>query len=131
MKDLHIKGTGNSPTFDFNYEKGELEIKGRSYPENAFGIYEPALQWLEEYTKNPKTLTTMNFSLEYFNTSSSKVILEIFTRLKILHTGGNTIIVKWHYEEVDSKLREEGEIFGELVKFPIEFVVLKEYVYEK
>jgi hypothetical protein len=128
MKDFQIKGTINSPTFDFNFEKGELEIKGRSYPENAFDIYEPALLWLEEYAKNSKPLTTLNFSLEYFNTSSSKIILEIMRKIKTLQTNGNTIIIRWHYEEIDSRLREEGEIFAELIRFPIEFVELKEYV---
>jgi len=64
--------------------------------------------------------------LEYFNTSSSKIILEILKQLKTLHVGSNIVIIKWHYEEVDTKLREEGEIFSELVKFSIEFVVLNE-----
>ena len=51
MNDLQIKGTIKSPTFDFNYEKEELNIKGRSHPEDVITVYKPALQWLEEYSK--------------------------------------------------------------------------------
>ena len=127
MENLQIKGTIKSPTLDFNYENGVLAISGRSHPEHAINIYEPALQWLDEYAKNPKSQTTVNVSLEYFNTSSSKVIFDIFRRLEKLHAGGNNIIVKWHYEEDDDDLREEGEMFSELVKVPIELVSVKEF----
>ncbi len=49
------------------------------------------------------------------------------TVLTKLHAGGNNIIVKWHYEEDDDDLREEGEMFSELVKVPIELVSVKEF----
>lgn len=127
MENLHIKGTIKSPTLDFNYEKGVLDISGRSHPEHAINIYEPALQWLDEYAKNPRPDTTVNVSLEYFNTSSSKVIFDIFRRLEKLHAAGNKIVVKWHYEEDDDDLKEEGEMFSELVKVPIELVSVKEF----
>jgi len=126
MNDLQIKGTIKSPTFDFNYEKGELNIKGRSHPEDVLTVYKPVLQWLEEYSKNPKPITTVNITLEYFNTSSSKVILEIFRQLKKLQDAGNSVIVKWYYAESDHELRDDGEMFSDMVKLPIELVVLKE-----
>jgi len=128
MNGLQIKGTIKSPTFDFNYEKGELEIKGRSHPEDVLTVYEPALRWVEDYSKNPKQLTTANFSLEYYNTSSSKVILEIFRQLKKLQDAGNSVIVKWHYAEADDDLREAGEMLNDLVNIPFELVVIKENI---
>ncbi len=127
MENLHIKGTIKSPTLDFSYEKGVLDISGRSHPEHAINIYEPALQWLDEYAKNPKSETTVNVSLEYFNTSSSKVIFDIFRRLEKLHAGGSKVVVKWHYEEDDDDLKDEGEMFSELVKVPIELIPVKEF----
>ena len=127
MENLHIKGTIKSPTLEFDFDNGVLAISGRSHPEHAINIYEPALQWLDEYSKNPKPLTIVNVSLEYFNTSSSKVIFDIFRRLEKLHAAGNKVLVKWHYEEDDDDLREEGEMFSELVKVPIELVSVKEF----
>ena len=127
MENLHIKGTIKSPTLDFNYENGVLDISGRSHPEHAINIYEPALQWLDEYAKNPKSETTVNVSLEYFNTSSSKVIFDIFRRLEKLHAGGSKVVVKWHYEEDDDDLKDEGEMFSELVKVPLELIPVKEF----
>ena len=128
MNVLKIKGTVKSPTFDFNYEKGNLDIKERSHPEDAITVYEPALRWLEEYSQNPKPITTVNFTLEYFNTSSSKVILEIFRQLKKLQEEGNNVIVKWHYAEVDDDLRNDGKMLSEIVEISIELVELKENI---
>ena len=128
MNDLKIKGTIKSPTFDFNYEKGELNITGRSHPEDVNTVYEPALRWLEEYSKNPKPITTANFILEYYNTSSSKIILEIFRQLKALQDAGNNVVVNWHYVEADEDLRDDGVMLGEIVKLPIELVVIKESI---
>lgn len=127
MENLHIKGTIKSPTLDFNYEKGVLDISGRSHPEHAISVYESALQWLDDYAKAPKTETTVSVSLEYFNTSSSKVIFDIFRRLEKIHASGSKIKVKWYYEEDDDDLREEGEMFSELVKIPIELISVKEF----
>ncbi len=127
MENLHIKGNIKSPTLEFNFEKGVLDIYGRSHPEHAINIYEPALHWLDEYSKNPKPETTVNVSLEYFNTSSSKVIFDIFKRLEKLHASGNKVTVKWHYEEDDDDLREEGEMFSELIKVPVELIAVKEF----
>jgi|ERR1035437_8894522 hypothetical protein len=126
MENLYIKGTIKSPTFDFNYEKGELNITGRSHPEDVNTVYKPALRWLEKYIKNPKPITTVNFILEYYNTSSSKIILEIFRELKAFQDTGNNVIVNWHYAEADEDLRDDGEMFSDMVKLPIELVVLKE-----
>lgn len=127
MENLQIKGTIKSPTLIFNFEEGVLNISGRSHPEHAINIYEPALLWLDEYAKNPKPQTTVNVSLEYFNTSSSKVIFDIFRRLEKIHIAGNKINVKWYYEQDDDDLREEGEMFSELVKVPLELVSVKEF----
>lgn len=127
MENLIIEGTLKSPTLDFNYEKGELSISGRSLPENAIGTYEPAFEWLEKYLKNPKPKTTVKVSLEYFNTSSSKLILELFKKFEELHKSGNEVVVKWYYEEDDIDLKEEGETFQELINVPIELESIKEF----
>ena len=85
MEALIIEGTTKTPNVNFDSEKGKLEIKGRSIPENSIEFYKPLVDWLEEYSHTPKSKTEVNVHLEYFNTSSSKCILDVFKKLEAIH----------------------------------------------
>ena len=55
-------------------DKGLIEIKGRSIPENSVEFYRSVNNWLNEYAQGDMKPTKVRFQLEYFNTSSSKCI---------------------------------------------------------
>ena len=93
MKNIEIEGSPKTPEINFNAESGVIEIKGRSIPENSIEFYKPMIDWLEEYATAPKTKTTVNIQLEYFNTSSSKCILDVFKKLEIISKNGNEVQV--------------------------------------
>ncbi len=57
------------------------------------------------------------FKLEYFNTASSKLILDVLSNLEDIE--GMTIV--WYYHEDDEDMQEAGEEFSELVELPFEF----------
>ena len=84
MDPIKIEGTPKTPTVNFNAESGVLEIKGRSIPENAVEFYKPLVDWIGSYGDSAKPQTTVNIQLEYFNTSSSKCILDVFKKLELL-----------------------------------------------
>lgn len=127
MENLYIKGTFKTPTLSFNFEKGELDISGRSLPEHSIEFYKEAMQWLDKYIENPKPETVVNVQLEYFNTSFSKVILDIFKKIELLHSKGNKVTVNWYYEEDDTDMQEQGETFAEIIKVPIKHIAVKEF----
>ena len=85
MEPISIEGTAKTPTVKFNSDQGIIEIKGRSIPENTVEFYKPLVDWLEEYKAGPLPKTTVNIQLEYFNTSSSKCILDVFKKLEAIH----------------------------------------------
>ena len=76
MEALSMEGTAKTPSVKFDGHEGVIEIKGRSIPENSIEFYKPLVEWLEEYSGAPMDLTQVNVQLEYFNTSSSKCILD-------------------------------------------------------
>jgi hypothetical protein len=82
MDSISIEGTPKTPTVGLDARTGIVEIKGRSIPENSIEFYRPIVEWLEDYSKDPQKLTTVNIQLEYFNTSSSKCILDVFKKLE-------------------------------------------------
>jgi hypothetical protein len=100
-------------------EAGSIEMKGKSIPENAVEFYRPVFEWLDLYMQQPKPETNVTVQLEYFNTSSSKCILDIFRKLEsIQNSGKSKVTVHWLYEEEDEDMMEAGDDYQTIVKLP-------------
>lgn len=117
MKPLLIQGTSTTPTITLNDGKGIFEISGRSVADNPSEIYQPVIQWLTTYAQDPKSATVFVFKLEFFNTASSKIFLEIISALSLVRNAK----VIWYHPETNADLKEAGEDFFELVNIPFEF----------
>lgn len=127
METLSIEGTPKTPTIKFDSEQGFLEIKGRSIPENSIEFYKPLVDWLDKYATKPKPATSVNIALEYFNTSSSKCILDVFKKLESIHkSGGSQVTINWHYEEDDEDMLEAGEDYQAIINVPFKMVEIEE-----
>ena len=124
MSNLKVIGTELTPTIEFDSINGRLIIKGTSIPENPFESFEPLFNVLDSYNSNPSTLTKVDFLLEYFNTSSSKCILEVLRKIQALHLNGNEVEINWHYEEEDEDILEIGQDFSSMIKIPFNLKVI-------
>ena len=124
MEALSIEGTAKTPSVKFSGQEGVIEIKGRSIPENSIEFYKPLVEWLEEYSGTPLDLTQVNVQLEYFNTSSSKCILDVFKKLEAIHKGKNEVIINWYYEEDDEIIQEAGEVLESILNIPFHLKVI-------
>ena len=123
MEDLKHEGSAKTPVVEFN-SNGELLLKGRSIPENSIEFYKPLIEWLEYYSESPNSTTVLSVQLEYFNTSSSKCILDVFKKLESV--SGSEITVKWHYEEDDEDMLEAGEDYEAIIDLPFEMIEVEE-----
>jgi len=126
MENIIIEGTPKTPTVNFNYEKGLIEIKGRSIPENSIEFYKSMVDWLEKYAEKPQKKTEVNIQLEYFNTSSSKCILDVFKKIETIYKADNEVIINWFYEEDDEDMLEAGEDYQSIIRVPFKMVELEE-----
>lgn len=123
MNNLEITGTTKTPSVFFNAQTGILEIKGRSIPENAIEFFKPLVDWIDEYSKSPIPLTQANIHLEYFNTTSSKCILDIFRKLESINKQDNVeVVINWHYEQDDEDMLEAGEDYQSILKVPFRMI---------
>jgi hypothetical protein len=120
MEAIKIKGTEDTPTVILDDAEDVMEISGRSLPEDVSNFYGPILSWLTEYIKSPKPKTIFNFKLVYFNTASSKLLLDILMKLEELHKKGNDVLVKWYYPEDDEDMQEAGNEYADIVEVPFE-----------
>lgn len=124
MDSYYLRATHKTPELNFNFTNGIFEISGRSIPENSIEFYRPLLKCLDEYIKDPKEETHLKIILEYFNTSSSKCLVEIFRRLEKIHKEGQYLKIDWYYEKEDEDILESGQDFKEIMKLPIEMVLI-------
>ena len=122
MKSLVIEGTPKTPTVKFDSKAGIFEIKGRSIPENSIEFYKPLVNWLDSYKGEPLQKTIVDIRLEYFNTSSSKCILEIFKKFEAIHKDKNEVEVNWYYEEDDEDMLEAGEDYESIIRVPFKMM---------
>lgn len=123
MEIIKIKGTEDTPSVILDKDQNIFEISGRSLPEDVSMFYEPILSWIDEYAEAPNAQTVFNFKLEYFNTASSKVILDILLKFEDIHEKGNKVVVKWHYREDEEDMLEAGEEYADIVEIPFEYVI--------
>lgn len=124
MDNYTLTPTPKTPRLYFNAQSGDFEISGRSIPENSIEFYRPLMEWLDEYVTAPNSSTKLTINLEYFNTSSSKCLVEIFRKLEKINDNSEVRIF-WHYEEEDEDMQESGDDFRKIIKVPIELIVIK------
>jgi hypothetical protein len=122
METIKIQGTEDTPKIILDAGNEILEISGRSLPEDVSSFYEPVLNWLTEYAENPNKKTVFNFKLTYFNTASSKLLLDILMKLEEMNEKGQDVLIRWHYPEDDEDMAEAGEEYADIVDVPFEQV---------
>jgi hypothetical protein len=126
MEPIIIEGTSKTPSVRFDLNEAVFEIKGRSIPENSVEFYKPLVDWLESYKESPLPKTVVNIRLEYFNTSSSKCILDVFKKLEVIHKAKNEVEVNWYYEEDDEDMLEAGEDYESIIRVPFKMIEIND-----
>lgn len=117
MEILNLEGTEDTPKIILDKKNGIFEISGRSLPEDSAEFYRPVLEWIGLYSKEANGSTEFVFKLEYFNTASSKLILDVLSALEDIQG----MKIMWYYHEDDEDMEEAGQEFSELVEIPFEF----------
>jgi SiaC family regulatory phosphoprotein len=122
MEEIKLTPSPKTPSVHFKPD-GHLELKGRSIPENSLEFYKPLNDWIDEYAKSPAADTSVHVQLEYFNTSSSKCLLDFFKRLESL---GSKVTILWYYEQDDEDMLEAGEDYEAIISVPFKMIEVEE-----
>ncbi|MBK8806678.1 MAG: DUF1987 domain-containing protein [Bacteroidales bacterium] len=120
MEVIKLQGTDDTPSITLDKKAGVFEFTGRSLPEDVNAFYEPILDWLSEYAEGPNEQTIVTFKLVYFNTASSKLILDILLKFEEITEAGAEVLIKWFYPEDDEDMAEAGEEYSDIVEVPFE-----------
>jgi hypothetical protein len=122
MSVINIKGSDDTPTVVLDKENNIFKISGRSLPEDVVAFYTPILDWLTDYASDPLDKTVFDFQLEYFNTASSKLLLDVLLKLEDINSDGHDVLVRWHYPDDDEDMLDAGAEYAEIVDVPFEQV---------
>jgi hypothetical protein len=125
MKSLIIEAIPDSPYYpavNFDASTGICEMAGESYMEEAYKFYTPLLNWLKEYTSKLKSPVVLNIKLTYFNTNSSRLLLDMLDILKKSTDIGVSVTINWYYELNDPDIKEEVEDFEIETGLPIQMI---------
>lgn len=122
MSIFTIEATPSTPRIYFDPAKGQLEIIGRSIPENSVAFYKPLFDALESYIRKPSKSLQVLIQLEYYNSSSSVCILNFLKKLDALKSEIEDIRIEWRYEEEDEDTLAAGNNFQAIISLPIDIV---------
>ena len=111
MQDIYIEKTTSMPAVSFK-NTGEIKLEGRALPENASVFFDPLKKWASEIDVKE---INIEFNLDYFNTSVSKQLMDLFRNFENNHHI-ETINITWMYEDGDEEMLESGEVYEEMLK---------------
>ncbi|MBI4947406.1 MAG: DUF1987 domain-containing protein [Bacteroidetes bacterium] len=122
MEPLYREKTQDSPDVILDKEKNKFYIGGRSLSENPVEFFRPIVKWFEKYAEDPNETTQLEFKLEYFNSSSARIIANILGKFENLKKTGKDVEILWNYKINDKDMLEAGQRFGEAFVLPFKFI---------
>jgi hypothetical protein len=131
MDNLIIPATDFTPAVNFQIESGYLELSGVSRPEDVAGFYEGPLGWLKKLEESIQNRPEyryeipelrFSFKMTYFNSGSSKYMIQILRTLRNLIRMGVDVNIDWYFEEGDDKMQDDGEDLAEAVELNFNYI---------
>ena len=119
MEKYYLEATKMPPEVVLDPQNKVFSISGSSRPENPMQFYKPIFDWITEYIENSNDRFTFEVKMSYFNTSTSKVLLDLFELFERL-AEEKDIHVIWYHESDDDEMQEAGEELLDLVELSYE-----------
>jgi len=120
VESLRLAATEDTPMIDFDTSTGVFKVSGRSLPEDALEFFKPIEEWLRAYVENPLESTTIEMSVDYFNSASTRYIFNILMSLEDLIDAGKEAKIIWYYRKDDDIIEAKGEELESILEVPFE-----------
>ena len=120
MDIIEINATSKTPEVHFDGNKGFFSISGKSYPENVKAFYDRLIDYLKKYKENPAENTVLEFNWLYYNTSTSKMIIELILLSEDI--SGN-VELRWVAEKDFDLMIQKGEELNEILDLDMKIVI--------
>ena len=112
MKVLNEK-TNRMPGVSLDAENHAVLLEGEAYPEDVAAAFEPLMTSISTtLAESGETPMTVKFQLQYFNSGSSRKILEIIKMIDASDTAHN---IEWLADPEDDEMIDHGNRFSRAV----------------
>jgi len=119
---IFLEETEDTPKVILDQGNNSFEISGRSLPEDAIAFYEPIIAWIENYAQNPNSYTELMVRLDYFNSSSSKQLVDLMIKLEAINKlADKEIVIVWGYEKSDDLMKIRGKELESIIEIPFKY----------
>jgi len=126
MEPLIVYGAKNTPSVYFDKAAGIFEIVGISLPANVLDFFNPVLEWIDRYIKDPNENTVLTLRMEYLNTSSAKVMNIIIHKFETILRTGKKVRICWYYAPNEQEMKEMGQDYSVGCKVPFDIKPFEE-----
>ncbi len=113
MARFEIEATGSTPEIVLDPEAKTLQIKGICTPENPRLFFDPLFEAMDDFQRNNDRIL-IEICLDYFNTGSSKCLLNLFYMVSNNSALKLNSMVNWVIEDSDPDIKESGLLFEEI-----------------
>jgi len=122
IKPLKIEATSHTPEVNFDPELSVYEITGRAMYDDVQSVHNKTIKWVDENLKQIKTTVSLHVKMNYVDSSATKMLLILLSRLEEAYMSGQPIDVRWYYNIDDEDIISLGEKFIAMKKLPIEMI---------
>lgn len=106
---LEKQKTSSTPYVLIDESKGYMKMSDKSFPEKSFDFFGEINAWLDNYLAKDFGAFVFDFAVEYYNSSTLKIIINMLMRMDKCSVGGNKVTVNWIVAEDDEIMIESGE----------------------
>lgn len=121
---LERERTNNTPYVLIDEEKGYIRIEGECYLEDILHFFEEITDWLVSTLSTMTSPLTFDCALEYFNSSTTKLLYNILRAMDRAARDGKKVVVNWIADKGDDMIVECGEDFRDEVEY-LEFNLIE------
>ena len=120
---LELPLTESTPYVLIDEEAGYIRFKGECYAENIIEFFKDTTDWLTRYLASDFKSLIFDCELEYFNSSSSKLLYNMLRSMDTRAGHGKDVTVNWYVVEGNDVIIEQGEDFkDELTKLKFNII---------
>ena len=119
---IAIKETAFTPSVKISSEDQRIIITGPSRLEDPTPFYENLILVLDENIINFKSRFSIDFKLNYLNSSSSKWLFHILKNVQNRFGTSRRMSINWYYDTDDENIMEAGEVFRNLLNVPFNLI---------
>lgn len=120
-KDMIIEPTAKTPFIKYSEDEEVLMIKGNSTEMDMQHFYYPVISKFKSYMETNRSFKVY-FFLKDMNTSTAKVLFDLFKYVNLKKNLGTKVEIAWGTEHSNEEMLQTGKDFAELYGLTFKYI---------